>query len=230
MRQNKNNKSGFTLIELLVVITIISLLMAVLLPALAAARRVAQSLQCQSTQRQLGLATFMYVQDHDGKIFPRVPPTPVTPHWNMILMRDYLAPGSGAGPIYQYKALGKYANCPAAESRSMTPWPQWAGAARYSYFGFNYSSSVRGARLATIKRPSSIVMLGDTALASNPTFGCYRLYWHIVGSDTGIPDARHSGSANITWMDGHVSSVRSPDPNSPTAILTNLTQSNFLNK
>jgi prepilin-type N-terminal cleavage/methylation domain-containing protein len=55
---------GFTLVELLVVISVIAILAALLLPALAKAKASAQSAACKSNLRQLGLALTMYVQDN----------------------------------------------------------------------------------------------------------------------------------------------------------------------
>ena len=62
-------RRAFTLIELLVVISIISLLMAILVPALGKAKAQAQRADCFSNLRQIGVAFQSYLDDNRD-IFP----------------------------------------------------------------------------------------------------------------------------------------------------------------
>jgi prepilin-type N-terminal cleavage/methylation domain-containing protein/prepilin-type processing-associated H-X9-DG protein len=68
-------KHGFTLVELLVVIAIIGILVALLLPAIQAAREAARRTQCVNNLKQMGLAILNY--ESSRRCFPRG-------RWNLI--------------------------------------------------------------------------------------------------------------------------------------------------
>jgi len=71
-RSARRGGAGFTLIELLVVISIISMLIAITMPALGRARANAKLAACASNLSQLGLAITTYANDNEGLI-PRGP-------------------------------------------------------------------------------------------------------------------------------------------------------------
>src|SRR5215212_7828876 len=91
--------SGFTLVELLVVIAIIGVLVALLLPAVQAAREAARRTQCLNNLKQWGLAMHNY---HDnllqlpfGATAPQMPGGSVPPRrtW-VIFLWPYIEQGN----------------------------------------------------------------------------------------------------------------------------------------
>ena len=74
----RQTRRAFTLIELLVVIAIIAILAALLLPALSAAKKKAQTITCLGNMKQWGLAFHMY-SDENNDFVPEegYPPNPI---------------------------------------------------------------------------------------------------------------------------------------------------------
>jgi prepilin-type N-terminal cleavage/methylation domain-containing protein/prepilin-type processing-associated H-X9-DG protein len=77
MKTSNNKKLGraFTLVELLVVISVITLLMSILLPALGKARNSANRTYCMANLQQIGVAMRAYLDDNRD-IFPICPAFP----------------------------------------------------------------------------------------------------------------------------------------------------------
>ena len=99
------SKKGFTLIGLLVVIAVISILMAILMPALHLARDQSRSISSMSHMRPMGLAFMTYQNEYE-----KIPPITQTGVF------DFVSPGA---PPYTLKLLRSIVS--AGDSNRATP-------------------------------------------------------------------------------------------------------------
>jgi prepilin-type N-terminal cleavage/methylation domain-containing protein/prepilin-type processing-associated H-X9-DG protein len=100
-KASRRRIAGFTLVELLVVIAIIGILIALLLPAVQAAREAARRSQCTNNLKQIGLALHNYLDAH--KTFPPLivyrTPNPAQPYHHTWLTK--LLPFMEQAALYQ---------------------------------------------------------------------------------------------------------------------------------
>jgi prepilin-type N-terminal cleavage/methylation domain-containing protein/prepilin-type processing-associated H-X9-DG protein len=219
---------GFTLIELLVVISIISLLIALLLPALEQARQAARNVSCKSNLRQIGMGFRSYAADYDMLPYTYNEDNKRWSHWKGKLLSNnsdrYLGispkGGSFNGSAPEDVNLDNPLLCPAVE-RQKWPWynsPITEGNnSQYTMNGFavyrlksngnpSRQSKAPGfpvaERFSDVKTPSDTWLLWDGAwFGDHGAQDVHDDQWYIHRNQFG--HKRHGGNMNTLHFDGH---------------------------
>jgi prepilin-type N-terminal cleavage/methylation domain-containing protein/prepilin-type processing-associated H-X9-DG protein len=219
LTKTRRGSCGFTLIELLVVIAIIAILAAMLLPALSRARGAAQKTACLNNMRQIGLGALMYVQDSQD-VFPGSASNAIGHQPDDWIYWQQGIPGVQLQDSRIIIPLGGRVNtniflCPA--DRRIGPGPAYLYSytmVSVTYGGANHgiTSIVLGGtyqpfRQSQVKRGSEKLMLAEEEVtASQPDDGRFLLTGDGVSAANFI-SSRHSKKANITFADGHVTTL-----------------------
>ncbi len=206
---NRRARAGFTLVELLVVVAIVSVLMALLVPALSAAKDLANRAACASNMKQIGLGLMMYADDHKGVVVPGcLQPLPSVWQYAHKSLFSYVSGDQG------YEVW----RCP--ECRVNNTAAVFTDQNQYFYGG--YGANIRhilldcnwGAKphnLSALKRPSALLAFAES-VSLRPDAGYMWIFCPDCGGSMAYapPDypqclsQRHNRSNNCLYVDGHV--------------------------
>ena len=209
---------GFTLIELLVVISIITLLAALLLPALRSARDISKRTICSANQRQLGMAFSMYASDTDDWL-------PCT--------NDSTFPAGSWGYMISPYIKGKYWQisgglpldaseifyCPSSKS-TITEGPYAGTYNKNQLLSYGYNAYMfemiylsYNKKISRVRNPATLLLSADLEypdysmqpghLGMRKGNYCYHAPWRLE-----LFTRQHGNGTNVLFVDGHINYCR----------------------
>jgi len=207
---------GFTVTELLVSVGILAIVALLVVPALRAMGQHNQTMRCTTNVRQITLALFQYVADHQGMLPPGNEPAgrelflANSPSWG------------GTGPTWNEYLIKFYLNddprpfvCPAS------PKAFTSGRGAYPHYAYNErlamlenpprderSAITRYRMVHTIpSHPKKILLADCTRWSGNlPVGGTYNI------NDASRVHPRHNGGVMVAFPDGHIEPVKTSSP------------------
>ncbi|HET6248333.1 MAG TPA: prepilin-type N-terminal cleavage/methylation domain-containing protein [Tepidisphaeraceae bacterium] len=114
-------KPGFTLVEILVVLAIVSVLLALLLPALGRAREQVKLTTCQNNLRQLAMGFRMYAQANNEH-YPYSAPNAMPEDW-IYWQSNRNIMGGGIAPYIMQRFDARLFTCPGDDNMTHTNYP-----------------------------------------------------------------------------------------------------------
>lgn len=227
---------GFTLLELLVVLAVITILAALLLPALMRGKASAGRVACINNLRQLALAWQMYAQDANDRLVPNGYATPETLAdtrlWvlggthraeaahRLTLTNAALLTDSRYAAFAPYLPAAQVYKCPADRLR-IDGQPKVRSYALNSYLGWTVPDGggecplspfhQNFTRLSQVSAASPAERLQFVDVA--PEWLCHAAFGiAMIGVFYQFPSVEHGPASPLSFADGHVTTHRWRDP------------------
>ena len=246
MKHPETSRRAFTLIELLIVIAVISILLALLLPALSGAKERAKLTRCLSNLHQVGLAFHLYCDDNKER-FPAPPNSPTwqsfqygggDPNWNQV--PEALAAANR--PLWNYVRVFEIFHCTADRGADIPGFMTFDNTFRLTGTSYKYNwtpwwtpknqqadsqNGLAEKAVSWVPDASRFILLHEwPALPFGDSTGGTWTIWHLgrgPGTLHSADEIRQKVVSPILFVDGHeavhdfTKAVKSGFPAEPTA-------------